>query len=219
MNGAHDLGGMHGMGPITPEPDEPVFHNDWERRVFALTLAAGALGRWNIDMSRFAREQMPGPEYLNTTYYEHWLFGLERLLVEKSLLEPAEIQAGRARAVTPGLPNVLLAEDVARVLQKGASARRTDSPPPRFRPGDQVVARNLNPAGHTRLPRYARGRRGVVERDHGVFVFPDSNAMERGENPQHCYSVRFTLRDLWGPHASARDSVHIDLWDDHLEPA
>jgi nitrile hydratase len=162
---------------------------------------------------------MPGPEYLNTTYYEHWLFGLERLLAEKELIDPAEIRAGRARAKASGLPNALRAEDVARILQQGASARRSGGAPPRFKPGDQVMARNLNPAGHTRLPRYARGRRGVVERDHGVFIFPDTNAMGLGENPQHCYNIRFTLRELWGPHASARDSVHIDLWDDYLEPA
>ena len=92
MNGIHDLGGMHGFGPVDPERDEPVFHHEWERRAFAVTMAAGFLGEWNIDMSRYAREQMPPAEYLATTYYEHWLFGLEQLLVERGLLTRAEIE-------------------------------------------------------------------------------------------------------------------------------
>jgi len=218
MNGAHDLGGMHGMGPIVAERDEPVFHHEWERRVFGMTLATGFLGKWNIDMARYAREQMPGPSYLNTTYYEHWLFGLDRLLVEKGLLSPDELRTGRPQGPAPDPLRVLRARDVGKVLSEGGSARRSQGAPRRFKPGDRVLARNIHPLGHTRLPRYARGKRGVIERDHGVFVFPDTNGMGLGEKPQHCYSVRFTLRELWGPGASRRDSVHIDLWDDHLEP-
>ena len=219
MNGAHDLGGMHGMGPIAPEQSEPVFHHAWERRVFAMTLATGFLGKWNIDMSRSAREQMPGPEYLNTTYYEHWLFGLVRLLVEKGLLSPEELQTGRAFGWAPGPLRVLRADDVGKVLLKGGSARRANGAPSRFKTGDRVLARNIHPLGHTRLPRYALGKRGVIDQDHGVFVFPDTNGMGSGEKPQHCYSVRFTMRELWGGDALPRDSVYIDLWDDHLEPA
>ena len=217
MNVAHDLGGMHGMGPVAPEPDEPTFHDEWERRVFGMTLAAGFLRKWNIDMSRFAREQMPGAEYLNTTYYEHWLFGLERLLVEKELLSSEELRTGRAGQGTSNPGGVLRAGDVGRVLLKGDSARRTEGAPSRLQAGDAVVTRNIHPAGHTRLPRYARGKRGVIHRCHGVFVFPDTNAMGLGEKPQHCYSVRITLRELWGADASAVDSVYLDLWDDHLE--
>lgn len=230
MNGVHDLGGMHGMGPVAPEPDEPVFHAEWERRAFAVTLAAGFLGRWNIDMSRYAREQMPPAEYLATTYYEHWLHGLERLLVAQGLVTPEEIgarlEAARgghtpapaAWTPAPGV-RVLRAPDVGRVVLKGGSARRPAGAPPRFRPGDPVVARNLHPEGHTRLPRYVRGRRGVVHQDWGVFVFPDTNGMGQGEQPQHLYSVRFAARELWGPRAGARDAVYVDLWDDHLDPA
>ena len=219
MNGAHDLGGMHGLGPIDPEPNAPVFHHDWERRVFATNMAAGFLRRWNIDMSRYAREQMPGPEYLNTTYYEHWLYGLERLLVEHGLVTADELRTGRAAARAAADPRVLRADDVGKVLIKGGTARRHDAVPPRFKAGDEVVTRNIHPIGHTRLPRYARAKRGVIDRDHGVFVFPDTNGIGAGEKPQHCYAVRFTLRELWGPDASARDAVYIDLWDDHLEPA
>jgi nitrile hydratase len=223
MNSVHDMGGMHNMGPIAPEADEPVFHAPWERRAFALTLAAGFLGKWNLDASRFARELMPPADYLGTTYYEHWLYGLERLLVEHGLLTRAEIEARRRTPAAGGPPTpatgarVLRAADVDKVLRTGGRARRADAVPPRFEVGDRVRARTMNPTGHTRLPRYARGREGRIERDHGVFVFADSHAMGLGADPQHVYSVRFAARELWGPEASSRDAVYIDLWDDHLE--
>lgn len=218
MNGVHDLGGMHGFGPVVIENNEPVFHSEWEKRAFALTLACGFLGRWNIDMGRYAREQMPPAEYLATSYYEHWFFGLEKLLVEQGLISAQELATGRAagRAVEP---RAVAAADVATRLRNRRHARVDAEVAPKFSVGDSVVARNLNPAGHTRLPRYARGRRGVIARDHGVFVFADTHAMKRDKKPQHCYSVRFAARELWGPEAPERDSVYLDLWDDHLDPA
>ncbi len=218
MNGAHDMGGMHGLGPILREEHEPVFHHEWERRAFAITMAAGFLGEWNIDMSRYARERMPAAGYLAASYYEKWLWGLELLLVERGLLTREEMEAGRARGKSAAL-RVLEAADVGKVLLKGGPARLPDKVPPRFTAGDRVVARNINPVGHTRLPRYARGRRGVIDRDHGVFIFPDTNAMGQGPKPQHLYSVRFSGRELWGPQGSERDAVYVDLWDDHLDPA
>jgi nitrile hydratase len=224
MNGAHDLGGMHGFGPVVAEPDEPVFHTDWERRAFALTLAMGAWRRWNLDMSRSAREQMAPAEYLATTYYEHWLFGLLRLLGEHGFASPDEIARVERGEPAPGAPAVprdgaLRADGVAAMLGKRRAARLDDPVPPRFRVGQPVVARNLHPVGHTRLPRYVRGRRGEVAIDHGVFIFPDTHAAGQGTSPQHVYSVRFTARELWGPDAPARDTVHVDLWDDYLEAA
>lgn len=217
MNGVHDLGGMHGFGPVVIENNEPVFHSEWEKRAFALTLACGFLGRWNIDMGRYAREQMPPAEYLATSYYEHWFFGLEKLLVEQGLISAQELATGRAagRAVEP---RAVAAAEVATRLRNRRHARVDAEVAPKFSVGDSVVARNLNPAGHTRLPRYARGRRGVIARDHGVFVFADTHAMKRDKKPQHCYSVRFAARELWGAGAPARDSVYLDLWDDHLDP-
>jgi len=230
MNGAHDLGGMHGVGPVVAEPDEPAFHADWERRAFGMTLAMGAWRRWNLDMSRSAREQMPPAEYLATTYYEHWLFGLERLLVEHGFATADEIARARRGELAPA-PTPAPAESskprdgalrpagVAGVLRNRRAARLDDPVPPRFQVDQAVVARNLHPTGHTRMPRYVRGRRGVVAIDHGVFIFPDSHAAGEGTTPQHVYTVRFTARELWGPQASPRDTVCVDLWDDYLEAA
>jgi nitrile hydratase len=225
MNGAHDLGGMHGFGPVVAEPDEPVFHADWERRAFALTLAMGAWRRWNLDMSRSEREQMPPAEYLATSYYEHWMFGLERLLVKHGFLAPEElarIQRGEpAAAGEPAAPQdgAMRPDGVSRMLRNRRAARRDVPVPPRFEVGQLVVARNIHPTGHTRVPRYVRGRRGAVAIDHGVFVFPDTHAAGEGGRPQHVYSVRFAAQELWGPDAPARDSVYVDLWDDYLEAA
>jgi nitrile hydratase subunit beta len=226
MNGAHDLGGMHGFGPVIIEPDEPVFHAEWERRTFALNLAMGVWRRWNIDMSRFAREHMPAAEYLATSYYEHWLWGLERLLEQHGFLTHVEarqrIQEGASAApVAAGelQPGVLQPDGVTGLLRNRRAARLDDPVPPKFKARDGVVARNINPAGHTRIPRYVRGRRGVIDRDHGVFIFPDTHAAGLGQKPQHVYAVRFAARELWGPEAHPHDAIYVDLWDDYLDPA
>jgi nitrile hydratase len=216
------MGGMHGFGPVEPEPNESAFHADWERRVHALTLAMGVWRKWNIDASRFSRERMPPAEYLAASYYERWLWGLRTILVEHGLLTREELDratpAGTAPAAEPR-PGALRAADVPRMLRNRRACRRDDPVPPRFKSGDRVVARNVNPLGHTRLPRYLRGRQGVVDRDHGVFVFPDTNAAFQGEKPQHVYSVRFAARELWGPDAPAHDAVYVDCFDDYLEAA
>jgi len=217
VNGVHDMGGMHGMGPVVIEKDEPVFHARWEARVYALQRAAGFHGRWNIDMARFSRERMPPADYLAASYYERWLFGLQTLLVEQGLLTAQELATGRA-ATTTGQAAVLRAPEVT-VMRGRSSTRVAADVPPRFKPGDPVVAHTINPVGHTRLPRYVRGRRGVIHIDHGIFTFPDTNAMKRDPKPQHCYSVRFAARELWGPGVAARDSVYLDLFDDYLDAA
>ena len=223
MNGIHDVGGMHGFGAVEIEPDEPVFHHEWERRAFALTLAAGYLGRWNIDQSRHAREQMDPAAYLATTYYEHWLFGLERLLHEKGLVAHGELKArirggGVAVERVPGA-RALAARDVEATLRNARASKVDEDLPSRFAVGARVVTKNVHAIGHTRLPRYARGRRGEIALDHGVWVFADTSGNGRGPHPQHCYSVRFAARELWGDEAPPGDSVHLDLWDDHLAPA
>ncbi|HYB10789.1 MAG TPA: nitrile hydratase subunit beta [Alphaproteobacteria bacterium] len=219
MNSVHDMGGMHGLGPIEYEKDEPVFHAQWEARAFALTVVMGAWGKWNIDAGRHARESIPGPEYLRMSYYEKWLTGLESLAVRQGLITETELASGRPAPGSEKRTPPVNADTVARNLRKGVPVTRDLPVTPRFKAGQRVRAKNLHPTGHTRLPRYARGKLGVIERDHGVHVFPDSNAHFRGENPQHLYSVRFTATELWGDEAKGSDSVALDLWDDHLEPA
>jgi nitrile hydratase len=219
VNGVHDMGGMDGLGPVAPEADEPIFHEPWEARALALTLAMGAWGRWNIDATRRQRELIPGPDYLRMNYYEIWITALVELMVRSGLVTRAEIESGRPSTGGGKASPPLMADRVAQILAAGAPVSRSAAAPTRFRPGDAVRARNLNPPGHTRLPRYVRGRLGRIERDHGVHVFPDSNAGFQGEAPQRLYQVRFSARELWGPDARARDCVCLDLWDGYLEPA
>jgi nitrile hydratase len=219
MNGVHDMGGMHGMGPIAPEPGEPVFHQPWEARVFALYRATAVLDKWNIDAGRHARERIPPADYLRMSYYEKWLDGLISVLEESGLVTHAEIENGRPAARAPKAIPPLRADQVAALVAERGWFERPVNSSPRFTVGQAVRAKKINPTGHTRLPRYARGNIGVVDRIHGAHVFPDSNAHFRGESPQHLYSVRFSARELWGEAASARDAVYIDLWEDYLEPA
>jgi nitrile hydratase subunit beta len=218
MNGVHDMGGMHGMGPVAPEADEPVFHEPWEARVFALYRATATLGKWNIDAGRHARERIPPADYLRMSYYEKWFAGLVTVLEEGGLVTHAEVESGQPAPGTPKVGPQLRAEQVPALVAERGWFERPVNTAPRFAVGQTVRARKINPAGHTRLPRYARGSTGVVDRIHGAHVFPDSNAHFRGENPQHLYSVRFSARELWGEAAAARDAVYIDLWEDYIEP-
>ena len=218
MNGVHDMGGMQDMGPIQYEKNEPVFHQRWEGRVFALTRAMRAWNKWNIDASRYSIELIPPADYLRVSYYEKWLAGLVRLLVKTGMVTATEIESGQpASGVAKAVP--ALTPDKVPMINRGEHAKRNVAVAPRFQVGQRVRARNMNPLGHTRLPRYARGKQGTVDRDHGVYVFPDTNAEFLGEKPQHIYSVRFTARELWGDAASPRDAVYLDMWDDYLEPA
>jgi nitrile hydratase len=160
---------------------------------------------------------IPPAEYLRMTYYEKWLAGFTALAVEHGLVTRSELETGIP--ASPKATPPLTADGVSRLVNSGAPAKRDVTIAPRFKAGQRVRARNINPTGHTRLPRYARGKPGVVVRDHGVFVFPDSNAHFRGEKPQHLYSVRFAARDLWGTQAAPRDFVYLDMWDDYLDHA
>jgi nitrile hydratase len=219
MNGVHDMGGMHGMGPIAPEPNEPIFHERWEARVYALNRAIGMLGKWNIDAGRHSRERIPPADYLRMSYYEKWLAGMIMLLKESGLATEAELESGRPAPGSAKATPALTAERVAAVVAARGSFDRPVNTPPRFAVGQPVRTKKINPTGHTRLPRYARGRIGIVDRVHGAHVFPDSNAHFRGEDAQHLYSVRFSARELWGEEAAPRDSVYIDLWESYLDPA
>jgi nitrile hydratase subunit beta len=219
MNGVHDMGGMHGMGPVQAEKNEPVFHERWEARVFALVRAVGAWRKWNIDVGRYQRELIPPAEYLRMSYYERWLAGLIELMIKTNLVTRAELDSGKPAPGTPKSVPPFTSEKVLPGIARGAPASRDVPALAHFTAGQKVRARNINPVTHTRLPRYARGKSGTVVRDYGVFVFPDTSAVFAGDQPQHLYSVRFAARELWGPEAAPRDTVYIDLWDAYLEPA
>jgi len=219
VNGIHDMGGMQDMGPIEYEKNEPVFHAAWESRVFAMFFATGAWHRWNLDAFRHTREVLPPTDYLQLSYYEQWFSGLLDLLVRRGLVTPAEIESGTpAPRTTKATPPLTTDKVVPVVLSTRIHAQRDVPVSPRFQVGQRVRARNINPVGHTRLPRYARGKFGTIHRDHGVFTFPDTNAHFLGEKPQHVYSVCFAARELWGTQAMEKDCVYLDMWDDYLEP-
>jgi nitrile hydratase len=213
------MGGMQDMGPVKEEKNEPVFHHSWEGRLFALRRATGAWGKWNIDTTRYEIELMPEADYLRLGYYERQFVAFLDTLVKRGMLTQAEIESG---IPTPGSPKAvppLTVEKVGVLVSKGVPTSRDVPVAPRFQTGQRVRARNINPVGHTRLPRYARGKAGLIERDYGVFVFPDTNAQFLGEKPQHVYAVRFSARELWGEQAKPQDTVYLSMWDDYLEPA
>jgi nitrile hydratase len=219
MNGAHDMGGVPGFGPVKPEPNEPVFHAEWEKRAFALTLAMGMPGAWNIDMSRFARENRPNAEYLAMSYYQIWFAALETMLKERALVSEDEIAAGHALHPPKPVKRVLSPEDVLKVLHRGGPTERDTKTQAAFKPGNKVRARMIDVPTHTRLPHYVRGHAGTIERVIGGHVFPDSNASGAGENPQWLYTVRFSGRELWGPGGDPTLSVSVDAWEPYLESA
>ncbi|WP_428671123.1 nitrile hydratase subunit beta [Reyranella sp.] len=217
MNGVHDMGGMHGFGPVKPEANEPVFHAPWEGRVLALRRAVGAWRRWNIDAGRYSIETLPPADYLRLSYYEKWFESAIKLVLDAGLVTQRELETGHRDPSKPVATPPLTVDKVMPAIMAGGPTLRETSAKPRFTPGQAVRARDINPIGHTRLPRYVRGRRGTIECDHGAHVFPDSNARFEGENPQFLYTVRFEARDLWGEAANPADAVYLDLWDDYLD--
>ena len=220
MNGIHDIGGMDNIGPVNIEKDEPVFHDDWERRIYALTLATMGAGIFVTDEVRYVTETIPPRDYLTFKYYEKWLYSLEQLMLQKDVVTRGELESGRVSA--PEMAAGIEAASLER-MQYGMNNRipvfvDVDIAP-KFKVGDAVIARNINPLHHTRLPRYIRGRRGVVEMHHGIFLLPDTNAHGGPDKPQHVYNIRFSARELWGEDAPASDSLYIDLFDDYMDPA
>ena len=219
MNGGQDLGGMMGFGPITGISERQVFHADWERRVLGVNVAIGAAGCWNIDMSRFARESLPPAEYMTSLYYRIWLKALEKLAVKSGLVTAEELVSGEVIAPPIPVKRVLKGDDVATTLAAGWPAGRPETTPALFKPGDAVRMKNIHPAGHTRLPRYVRGRLGTIAHVHGFHVFPDSSASGRGEDPSWLYNVSFEARELWGEQGDAASTVSVDAWEPYLERA
>jgi nitrile hydratase subunit beta len=212
-----DLGGQYGHGPVVPEPEGELFHAAWEPQALALTLAMGATGAWNIDMVRGARETLA--DYATSSYYAIWIRALEKLLLERGLIQPEELSAGRMLEAPRAPPRRLQAAAVAEVLQRGAPTLRLATAPARFAPNDRVRTRRDPVPHHTRLPGYARGRLGRVEQVRGVHVFADTNARNLGEQPQWLYTVVFTAAELWGEDATEGLTVSIDAWEPYLERA
>ena len=220
MNSIHDLGGMHGMGPVIIRPNEPVFAEDWERRVFGTTLLLVISGLCSIDECRHATERIEPVHYLSSSYYQLWLDSLEKLLIEKGLLTATEVEAGRADVATADVTRETFKvppDIIPGVIFTSQPVARSNPDPPKFKTGEVVRAQNINPRTHTRLPRYVRGHLGRIMGLNETFSFPDTNAHGLGENPQHVYSVRFEGTELWGPDAGPRDAVYIDLWESYLE--
>ncbi len=224
MNGIHDLGGMHGFGPVQREPDEPLFHDPYERTVVGINLVARGAGFYNIDEFRHGIERMDPAHDLNSTYYEHWLDGISRVLIEKGIIDAQELDARTTHfqdhpndSAAQGAPSP---PPTPQDIPRGPpyDYRREIDSPPRFAPGDPILTHNRHPGGHTRIPRYARGKHGVIHLHHGAFVYPATNARGEGEQPQHVYSVHFDARELWDHSADPAGAVYIDLCESYLQP-
>jgi nitrile hydratase len=219
VNGIHDMGGRHGMGAIPYEKNEPVFHEPWEGRVYALNRAMRAHGKWTLDIDRHALELFPPEEYLRLSYYERWLKRLETQIIKYGIATSEELESGKAASGSARVTPALTMAGAARFGVRNIPSPIDPAVRPLFKVGQKVRAKIVHPTGHTRLPLYARGKNGIIMRDHGVYLFPDTAAHGQGDKRQHVYSVRFTARELWGPQAPPRDSVHLDMWDDYLERA
>lgn len=223
MSRVHDMGGRFGDGPVNPE-DDAVFAQDWHARALALTLAAGALGQWNIDVSRHARERLSPKDYTRFSYYEKWMGGLAELLVESGVVTREELQSGKADGTSALADRKLLVDKVAAALSAGGPADRPSEVAAQFKPGDRVKLRprsanDMVAGGHTRLPGYAAGAEGEVVIYHGTHVFPDSNAHRLGEAAEPLYAVAVKAADLWSAPENPADEVVLDLWQSYLEPA
>jgi nitrile hydratase len=218
MDGIHDMGGMDGFGKVEIEQNEPPFHETWEGRVMAMVRAIGANGGMNIDMQRFSRESLPPAVYLSSSYYQKWFLALERSMLARDMIGADEIESGHSLRQNSPLPRGTFSmKDVERVMTRANFAREPQAKPV-FAIGDRVRTKNIHPATHTRLPRYARDKAGIIERINGCHVFPDTNAHGKGDNPQWLYTVVFAGPELWGPDSDPTLKVSIEAFEPYLEP-
>jgi nitrile hydratase len=215
MDSIHDMGGMDGFGKVAPEKDEPVFHHPWEARALGLNLASGAMRKWTLDRGRHSSERFTPLQYLTLSYYERWVTGLADRCVEFGVLTLDEIKSGKP-APGPKQTPPMNPEGVRQMLATGRSSARLINEAPKYKIGDTVRTITNSPKGHTRLPRYARGRTGTVITHHGAHVFADSAGAMTGENPQHLYTVRFTARELWGEQGHPRDTITLEMFESYL---
>jgi nitrile hydratase subunit beta len=218
MDGVHDMGGMDGFGKVEVEQNEPVFHAPWEGRVLAIQRAMGYAGAWHIDHARFAQERLAPATSLTASYYQLWALAMEMNVIDRGLADADELRAGHALRPAKTLKRKLTPDVVQKGLMRSSFFRQQQSPA-KFKIGDRVRARNIHPKTHTRLPRYVRGHLGVVEMCHGSQMYPDSVAVDQGDNPQWLYTVLFNGRELWGPDADPMLKVSIDAFEPYLEPA
>lgn len=219
MNGAADMGGMHGFGPVEPEPNEPIFHAEWEKTAFAIVMALGPAKLWGLDEFRYYREKLPPPVYLNLSYYGLWIATMESIMVDYGVATPAEIKAGHAIVPVNERRRTVTADDVRAMVRSGGRHNRPATTPALFKVGDRVRTKNIHPTTHTRLPRYARGRNGHILRVIGCHVFPDSKTTGAGEDPHWLYTVCFSGRELWGENSDPSVSICIDAWEPYLQSA
>lgn len=219
MNGLHDMGGMQCYGRVEPEINEPIFHGEWEKRALAMTVGMGFSGQWNLDISRFARESLPAEFYLTKSYYQIWIGGLQSLMLERGMVTKSELETGKLETAAVEVKRVVTADEMPAALAAGGPVDRDAILEPGFATGENVRAININPQGHTRLPRYVRGKVGTVVGVQGFHVFPDSNAKSEGENPEWLYSIEFDVQELFGEDAEAGNSVMVDCWGAYLEHA
>jgi len=217
MDSVHDMGGMDGFGKVEAEKDEPVFHAPWEGRVLAMQRAMGYASAWHIDHARFAQERLPPLTYLSVSYYKRWALAMEKNLTERGFASAAELEAGHAQGPGKALPHKLTL-DLVPGLSRSTFYRQQQGPQ-RFQPGDRVRTKNIHPATHTRLPRYARDKLGTVERCHGCYMYPDSVAIDRGDDPQWLYTVVFDGPELWGPDSDPTLKISIEAFEPYLERA
>ena len=223
MNGVHDMGGQQGFGPVHVEKNEALFHADWESRAMAVTVAMGASGQWNIDLSRSARESLPPAVYLSSSYYEIWIRALEQLMLARGMVTPAELVSGQMTHAPIKVNRVLTRETVDAALKAGSPTERAIDQPALFKVGQQVRARNMHPQGHTRLPRYVRGHVGTIVHVHGGHVFPDGHTLHAtppfNVPVEWLYTVVFNGSTLWGEHSDPTVEVTVDAWESYLEAA
>jgi nitrile hydratase beta subunit len=216
VNAIHDLGGMHGFGAIDAERAEPPFHEAWEGRAGGLLEVMTFPAGFTVDRFRYLRETLRPDLYLTQNYYEQWIYIAEQALLESGMISAQELARGKAQA--PKRSDAMRSDGVWGFLHDRAHSGRDLDDAPRFVVGQRVRAHNMQPTGHTRLPRYARGKTGIIVSHHGPHVLPDASAHGGGDVSQHLYAVRFTALELWGETANPRDGVHLDLWESYLEP-
>ena len=225
MNGVHDMGGMHGVGHIQREETEPVFHAPWEGRVFGIVQALGPHGIHDPQGLRSAIENMAPAQYLALSYYERWLLVTEKAILDKGVLTPEELDAKteffreQPEASPPRREDHALREQFHLSIYRRQLSHREVGVVPRFRVGDPAIVRNIHPQGHTRLPRYVRGKSGVIVRTYGVHDFHDSVPKGSKAQPQPVYNIRFDASELWGESAETNESLYIDMWESYLNPA